>query len=91
LFLANSSVLKYFCKLNVDDEDSGSVAKLVGRHGDVVGALHQVRHFWPEAELSVIVKKGLHDLLPHFPQQYTNSSLAKKIIKVYEAYGTLEG
>jgi ADP-heptose:LPS heptosyltransferase len=32
-----------------------------------VGALHQVRHFWPEAKLSVIVKKGLHDLLPHFP------------------------
>jgi heptosyltransferase II len=32
-----------------------------------VGALHQLPHVFPGAEISVIVKKGLQDLLPFFP------------------------
>ena len=32
-----------------------------------VGALHQLQAFYPDAEISVIVKKGLQDLLPFFP------------------------
>lgn len=32
-----------------------------------VGALHQLPHFFPGAEISIIVKKGLQDLLPFFP------------------------
>lgn len=32
-----------------------------------VGALHQLQQFYPGAEISVIVKKGLQDLLPFFP------------------------
>jgi ADP-heptose:LPS heptosyltransferase len=32
-----------------------------------VGALHQLPQFFPGAEMSVIVKKGLQDLLPFFP------------------------
>ncbi|WP_121357142.1 glycosyltransferase family 9 protein [Flavisolibacter nicotianae] len=38
--------------------------------GDMVmaaGALQQVQHFFPGATVSVIVKKGLQDLLPFFP------------------------
>lgn len=38
--------------------------------GDMVmaaGALRQLPHFFPGAEVSVIVKKGLQDLLPFFP------------------------
>jgi len=32
-----------------------------------VGAVRQIPHFFPGAEVSVIVKKGLQDLLPFFP------------------------
>ncbi|HET7896057.1 MAG TPA: glycosyltransferase family 9 protein, partial [Flavisolibacter sp.] len=32
-----------------------------------VGAVQQLPHFFPGAEVSVIVKKGLQDLLPFFP------------------------
>ena len=32
-----------------------------------VGAVHQLPHFFPGAEVSVIAKKGIHDLLPFFP------------------------
>jgi heptosyltransferase II len=32
-----------------------------------VGAIRQLAHFFPGAEVSVIVKKGLQDLLPFFP------------------------
>ena len=38
--------------------------------GDMVmsaGALRQLPELFPGAELSVIVKKGLQDLLPYFP------------------------
>lgn len=38
--------------------------------GDMVmsaGALQQLSHFYPDASISVIVKKGLQDLLPFFP------------------------
>lgn len=32
-----------------------------------VGAIHQLSSIYPDAEISVIVKKGLHELLPYFP------------------------
>ena len=32
-----------------------------------VGAVHQLPHFFPGAEVSVIAKKGIHDLLSFFP------------------------
>jgi lipopolysaccharide heptosyltransferase II len=32
-----------------------------------VGFLHQLRDFFPDASISVIAKKGIHDLLPYFP------------------------
>lgn len=32
-----------------------------------VGFLHQLPHFFPGAEISVIAKKGIHELLPFFP------------------------
>src|SRR5437763_4979878 len=32
-----------------------------------VGALHQLPFFFPGAEVSVVAKKGLHELLPFFP------------------------
>ena len=32
-----------------------------------VGFLHQLPYFFPGAEVSVIAKKGIHDLLPFFP------------------------
>ena len=32
-----------------------------------VGFLHQLPHFFPDAEISVIAKKGIHELLPYFP------------------------
>jgi heptosyltransferase II len=32
-----------------------------------VGAVQQLYYLFPWAEISVIVKKGLHELLPHFP------------------------
>jgi len=33
-----------------------------------VGFIDQLSHFFPGAEISVIAKKGIHDLLPFFPQ-----------------------
>src|SRR5205085_2756012 len=33
-----------------------------------VGALHQLPQFFPGASISVIVKQGLQDLLPFFPE-----------------------
>ncbi len=33
-----------------------------------VGAIHQLSYFFPGAEVSVIAKKGLHELLNFFPQ-----------------------
>src|SRR4051812_7936918 len=38
--------------------------------GDMVmasGFMHQLQAVYPQAELSVIVKKGIHELLPFFP------------------------
>jgi lipopolysaccharide heptosyltransferase II len=32
-----------------------------------VGFIDQLRHFYPGAEVSVIAKKGIHELLPFFP------------------------
>ncbi|RYF79878.1 MAG: hypothetical protein EON98_14110, partial [Chitinophagaceae bacterium] len=32
-----------------------------------VGVLHQIPHFFPHAEVSVIAKKGIHELLDFFP------------------------
>jgi len=32
-----------------------------------VGFIHQLPHFFPGAEISVIAKKGIHDLLTYFP------------------------
>ncbi|MFL5741232.1 MAG: glycosyltransferase family 9 protein [Flavisolibacter sp.] len=32
-----------------------------------VGFMHQLPHFFPGAEVSVIAKKGIHELLPFFP------------------------
>ena len=39
--------------------------------GDVVmsvGAIRQIQELFPNAEISVIIKKGLHDLIPFFPR-----------------------
>jgi heptosyltransferase II len=33
-----------------------------------VGFIHQLSHFFPGAEISVIAKKGIHDLLTYFPE-----------------------
>jgi heptosyltransferase II len=33
-----------------------------------VGFIHQLSHFFPGAEISVIAKQGIHELLPFFPQ-----------------------
>lgn len=33
-----------------------------------VGFLHQLPHFFPRADVSVIAKKGIHELLPLFPK-----------------------
>jgi ADP-heptose:LPS heptosyltransferase len=38
--------------------------------GDMVmsaGFIHQLQQFYPDASISVIAKKGIHDLLPYFP------------------------
>ena len=32
-----------------------------------VGAMHQLSYFFPGAEISVIAKKGIHELLEFFP------------------------
>ncbi|HUC81281.1 MAG TPA: hypothetical protein VMR70_10215, partial [Flavisolibacter sp.] len=32
-----------------------------------VGFVHQLPHFFPGAEVSVIAKKGIHELLDYFP------------------------
>ena len=32
-----------------------------------VGFIHQLQQFYPGASISVIAKKGIHDLLPYFP------------------------
>jgi ADP-heptose:LPS heptosyltransferase len=46
------------------------IVRLPNWLGDMVmsvGFLNQLPHFFPEAEISVIAKKGIHELLPFFP------------------------
>jgi heptosyltransferase II len=50
-----------------------------------VGALRQIPEAFPGAEVSVIVKKGLHDLLPFFPPTQHQFVFSK------EEYGGLKG
>lgn len=46
-----------------------------------VGFLNQLRQFYPAAEISVIAKKGLHQLLPLFPKTQHQFVLDKKEYK----------
>ena len=52
--------------------------------GDMVmsaGLLHQLPHFFPGAELSVIAKKGIHDLLSFFPPFHHQFIFSKEEFK----------
>ncbi|MDQ6609085.1 MAG: hypothetical protein M3Y85_04620, partial [Bacteroidota bacterium] len=42
-----------------------------------VGAINQLAHFFPGAEISVISKKGIHELLSFFPPVKQNFVFSK--------------
>jgi lipopolysaccharide heptosyltransferase II len=57
-----------------------------------VGAVRQLAEVFPGAEVSVIVKKGLHDLLPFFPptrQQYVFSKEENRGLKGAWQFGKM--
>ncbi len=46
-----------------------------------VGLLHQLPHFFPGAKLSVIAKKGIHELMPLFPEAEHQFVFSKEAYK----------
>ena len=46
-----------------------------------VGFIHQLPHFFPGAEISVIAKKGIHYLLPYFPPTHHQFIFSKEEYK----------